>query len=136
MSWTGIRYRVNKPGADRDNWGDLQGRKASSDRSPSVITAVATWWPRAGRFRWPPTRENSEFVGDLPAKSRLAVVTRPGAYQWSRADISSALSFFGACRVYGVGLRGRHSPIHAALTQHTSARRRRSIRCGSGCRRR
>jgi hypothetical protein len=56
MSWTGIRYRVNKPGADSDNWGDLQGGKDPSDRSPSVITAVATWWPRAGRFRWPPTR--------------------------------------------------------------------------------
>jgi len=48
MSWTGIRYRVDKPGADSDNWGDSQGGKDPSERSPSVITTVGNMVAASG----------------------------------------------------------------------------------------
>ena len=49
-------------GLTATNGGDSQGGKDPSDRSPSVTTAVATWWPRAGRFRWLPAEDLLTFV--------------------------------------------------------------------------
>jgi hypothetical protein len=49
-------------GLTATNGGDSQGGKDPSDRSPSVTTAVATWWPPAGRFRWLPAEDLLTFV--------------------------------------------------------------------------